>query len=82
MDIKTITGAVGLVITLGGLLIFQGKLIERVEVLEARQAPDLKPLEQTISGQTKDIQINAAEIKVLKTVIDERKARSDNPLAR
>ncbi len=82
MDIKTITGAVGLVITLGGLLIFQGKLIERVEVLEARQAPDLKPLEQTISGQTKDIQINAAEIKVLKTVIDEMKARSDNPLAR
>jgi|TARA_E500000318_G_C3559908_1_gene212935 ATP-dependent protease ClpP protease subunit len=82
VDIKTITGAVGLVITLGGLLIFQGKLIERVEVLEARQAPDLKPLEQTISGQTKDIQINAAEIKVLKTVIDEMKARSDNPLAR
>ena len=82
MDIKTITGAVGLVIPSGGLLIFQGKLIERVEVLEARQAPDLKPLEQTISGQTKDIQINAAEIKVLKTVIDEMKARSDNPLAR
>ncbi len=81
MDIKTITGAVGLVITIGGLLIFQGKLIERVEVLEKVKAPDLKPIEQTISSQAKDIQINAAEIKVLKTVIDEMKARSDNPLA-
>ena len=81
MDIKTITGAVGLVITIGGLLIFQGKLIERVEVLEQVKAPDLKPIEQTISSQAKDIQINAAEIKVLKTVIDEMKARSDNPLA-
>tara|TARA_R100001086_G_scaffold114405_2_gene58454 strand:- start:775 stop:1023 length:249 start_codon:yes stop_codon:yes gene_type:complete len=81
VDIKTITGAVGLVITIGGLLIFQGKLIERVEVLEKVKAPDLKPIEQTISSQAKDIQINAAEIKVLKTVIDEMKARSDNPLA-
>ena len=81
MDIKTITGAVGLVITIGGLLIFQGKLIERVEVLEKVKAPDLKPIEQTISSQAKDIQINAAEIKVLKTFIDEMKARSDNPLA-
>ena len=81
MDIKTITGAVGLVITIGGLLIFQGKLIERVEVLEKVKAPDLKPIEQTISSQAKDIQLNAAEIKVLKTVIDEMKARSDNPLA-
>ena len=74
MDIKTITGAVGLVITLGGLLIFQGKLIERVEILEKQTAPNIKPLEQ-------DIAINKAEIKVLKTIIDEMKARSDNPLA-
>ena len=41
MDIKTITGAVGLVITLGGLLIYQGQLIERVEVLEAKTAPNI-----------------------------------------
>jgi len=74
VDIKTITGAVGLVITLGGLLIFQGKLIERVEILEKQTAPNIKPLEQ-------DIAINKAEIKVLKTIIDEMKARSDNPLA-
>ena len=57
MDIKTITGAVGLVITLGGLLIYQGQLIERVEVLEAKTAPNIKPLEQ-------DIAINKAEIAV------------------
>ena len=73
MDIKTITGAVGLVITLGGLLIYQGQLIERVEVLEAKTAPNIKPLEQ-------DIAINKAEIAVLKAKIEEMKARSDNPL--
>lgn len=73
MDIKTITGAVGLVITLGGLLIYQGQLIERVEVLEAKTAPNIKPLEQ-------DIAINKAEIAVLKAKVDEMKARSDNPL--
>ncbi len=73
MDIKTITGAVGLVITIGGLLIFQGSLIERVEVLEKQTAPNIKPLEQ-------DIAINKAEIAVLKAKVDEIKARSDNPL--
>ena len=73
MDIKTITGAVGLVITLGGLLIYQGQLIERVEVLEAKTAPNIKPLEQ-------DIAINKAEIAVLKAKVDEMKVRSDNPL--
>ena len=62
MDIKTITGAVGLVITLGGLLIYQGQLIERVEVLEAKTAPNIKPLEQ-------DIAINKAEIAVLLSLI-------------
>ena len=73
MDIKTITGAVGLVITLGGFFVFQGQLIERVESLEKQTAPNIKPLEQ-------DIAINKAEIAVLKAKVDEMKARSDNPL--
>ena len=73
MDIKVITGAIGLVITLGGLFVYQGQLIQRVEVLEAKSAPDIKPL-------TADIAINKAEIAVLKAKVDEIKARSDNPL--
>ena len=73
MDIKIITGAIGLVITLGGLFVYQGQLIQRVDVLEARSAPDIKPLEQ-------DIAINKAEIAVLKAKVEEIKARSDNPL--
>tara|TARA_R100001509_G_scaffold148192_1_gene105866 strand:+ start:1314 stop:1547 length:234 start_codon:yes stop_codon:yes gene_type:complete len=73
VDIKVITGAVGLVITLGGLFVFQGQLIERVENLESQKAPNIKPLEQ-------DIAINKAEIAVLKAKIDEMKSRSDNPL--
>ena len=73
MDIKTIAGIIGLVITIGGLFVFQGQLIQRVDVLEAKSAPDIKPLEQ-------DIAINKAEIAVLKAKVDEIKARSDNPL--
>ena len=73
MDIKTVTGIVGLVITIGGLFVFQGQLIQRVDVLEAKSTPDIKPLEQ-------DIAINKAEIAVIKAKIEEIKARSDNPL--
>ena len=73
MDLKSIAGIVGLVITIGGLFVFQGQLIQRVDVLEAKSAPDIKPLEQ-------DIAINKAEIAVIKAKIEEIKARSDNPL--
>ena len=73
MDIKVITGAVGLVITLGGLFVYQGQLIQRVEVLEAKQSVDIKPL-------TADIAINKAEIAVLNAKVNEMIARSDNPL--
>lgn len=73
MDIKVITGAVGLVITIGGLFIFQGQLIQRIDVLESQKAVDIKPLEQQIA-------VNKAEIAVLNAVISEMKARSDNPL--
>ena len=73
MDIKTITGAIGAIIAIASLFVFQGQLIERVESLEKQTAPNIKPLEQ-------DIAINKAEIAVLKAKVDEMKARSDNPL--
>ena len=73
MDIKTIAGIVGLVITIGSLFVFQGQLIQRIDVLEAQSAPDIKPLEQNIA-------INKAEIAVLNAKVNEIKARSDNPL--
>ena len=73
MDIKKIACIVGLVITIGGLFVFQGQLIQRVDVLEAKSTPDIKPLEQ-------DIAINKAEIAVIKAKIEEIKSRSDNPL--
>ena len=73
MDIKTIAGIVGLVITIGSLFVFQGQLIQRIDVLESQSAPDIKPLEQAIA-------INKAEIAVLNAKVNEIKARSDNPL--
>ncbi len=74
MDIKTIATGIGLVITIAGLFVYQGQLIQRIDVLESKSAPDIKPLEQRIA-------VNEAEIKVLNAVIKEMKARTDNPLS-
>lgn len=73
MDIKVITGAIGLIITLGGLFVYQGQLIQRVEIIESRSAPDIEPLKQQIA-------VNKAEIAVLNAVISEMKAKELNPL--
>ena len=73
MGVKEWLGIGSLIITLLGFAIFQGKLIERVQVLESQKAVDIKPL-------TADIAINKAEIAVLNAKVNEMKARSDNPL--
>tara|TARA_R110001592_G_scaffold47042_2_gene149392 strand:- start:418 stop:645 length:228 start_codon:yes stop_codon:yes gene_type:complete len=74
VDIKTIATGIGLVITFAGLFVFQGQLIQRIDVLESKSAPDIKPLEQQIA-------INKAEIKVLDAIVSEMKAKRDNPLS-
>jgi len=73
MGVKEWLGIGSLIITLLGFAILQGQLIQRVEVLEAKQSIDVKPL-------TADIAINKAEIAVLNAKVNEMKARSDNPL--
>ena len=74
MDIKAILGIIGLVITLGGMMVTVGGGLNRVEVLEARSAPNIKPI-------VADIAINKAEIAVLNAKVNEMKARTDNPLS-
>ena len=74
MGVKEWLGIGSLIITLLGFAIFQGKLIERVQVLESKQSVDIKPL-------TADIAINKAEIAVLNAKVNEMKARTDNPLS-
>tara|TARA_R100001443_G_scaffold91090_2_gene97716 strand:- start:71 stop:298 length:228 start_codon:yes stop_codon:yes gene_type:complete len=73
VDIKTIATGIGLVITIAGLFVYQGQLIQRIDVLESQKAPNIKPLEQ-------DIAVMKAEIAVLQAKVNEMKARSDNPL--
>jgi len=68
MDIKTIATGIGIVITIASLFVFQGQLIQRVEVLEERSIPNIAPLEK--------------ELSVLKTQVEEIKARNSNPLMR
>ena len=46
MDIKTIAGIISIAIAIGGLFVYQGQLIQRVEVLEKKENVDVKPLEQ------------------------------------
>ena len=74
MGVKEWLGIGSLIITLLGFAIFQGKLIERIDVLESKSAPDIKPLEQRIA-------VNEAEIKVLDAVVKEMKQRQNNPLS-
>jgi len=73
MGVKEWLGIGSLIITLLGFAIFQGKLIERINVLESQQSVDIKPL-------TADIAINKAEIAVLNSKVNEMKARASNPL--
>ena len=68
MDIKTIATGIGIVITIASLFVFQGQLIQRVEVLEARSIPNIAPLEK--------------ELSVLKSQVEELKAKSSYPLMR
>lgn len=75
MGIKEWLGVGSLIITLLGFAIFQGKLIERVDLLEAKSMPDIKPLET-------QIQINNAEIKVLQTQVRQLELENSNPLGR
>ena len=48
--------------------------MNRLEVVESKSFPDIKPLE-------KQININQAEIKVLDAIVKEMKAQRDNPLS-
>lgn len=69
MDIKTIATGIGLVITIASLFVFQGQLIQRVDILETKTAPDTSIIEQDIAKMKSDIE-------VLKTKIN----RIENPL--
>tara|TARA_R110000803_G_scaffold33300_2_gene72969 strand:+ start:89 stop:319 length:231 start_codon:yes stop_codon:yes gene_type:complete len=73
MGVKEWLGIGSLIITLLGFAILQGKLIERINVLESQKLVDIKPL-------TADIAVNKAEIAVLNAKVNEMKARSSNPL--
>ena len=49
MDIKTIAGIIGLVITLGSIMVQVGGILNRLEVVEARSVPNIAPLEKELS---------------------------------
>tara|TARA_R100000655_G_scaffold40580_2_gene76350 strand:- start:33001 stop:33225 length:225 start_codon:yes stop_codon:yes gene_type:complete len=74
MDIKIITGVIGVVVTLGSLLVFQGSLINRIETIEGKSSVNIEPL-------VNDVNILKSEIAVIKEQINNIK-EEDNPLAR
>ena len=75
MDIKTIAGIISIAIAIGSLFVYQGQLIQRVEVLEKKENVDVKPLEQEMS-------LLGKEIAVLKKDIEQLKKKNSNPLMR
>tara|TARA_R110000851_G_scaffold309753_1_gene469306 strand:- start:469 stop:696 length:228 start_codon:yes stop_codon:yes gene_type:complete len=73
VDIKSIGVGLGIVMTLAGVLMSIGSVMNRLEVLEGKSTPNISPI-------VADIAINKAEIAVLNAKVNEMKARSDNPL--
>ena len=51
MDIKSITAAIGAIIAIASLFVFQGQLIQRVEVLESKMVD-----QKEITAIKKDIE--------------------------
>ena len=74
MDIKSWGVGLGIATTLAGILMAVGSVMNRLEVIEAKSSPDIKPLVQRIS-------VNEGEIKVLNAIVNEMKAKRDNPLS-
>jgi|13_taG_2_1085334.scaffolds.fasta_scaffold88142_2 hypothetical protein len=75
MDIKVIAGLVGLVISLGSLMVAQGELLTRIDVLESKQSVNLEPIIQGVSE-------NERNIAVIRKDIEQLKEKNNNPLLR
>jgi len=74
-DIKSWGVGLGILMTVSGVLMSMGSVMNRLEVLEGKSQPDIKPLVERIS-------ILEGEQKVLQTKIDQLKLLNDNPLGR
>jgi hypothetical protein len=57
------------------LFVFQGQLIQRIDVLESKSAPDTTIIEQDVANLK-------SEVAVLKAKIEDIKAKENNPLLR
>tara|TARA_R100000458_G_C8164385_1_gene167229 strand:- start:160 stop:390 length:231 start_codon:yes stop_codon:yes gene_type:complete len=68
-DIKTWGVLLSIIVAIGGGFAKFGEISNRLAVLEGKSFPDVKQME-----------LNRAEIEVLKAKIEAIKARSDNPL--
>lgn len=74
-DIKSWGVGLGILMTVSGVLMSMGSVMNRLEVLEGKSQPDIKPLVERIS-------ILEGEQKVLQTKIDQLKVLNENPLGR
>tara|TARA_R110000787_G_scaffold45335_7_gene110596 strand:- start:860 stop:1096 length:237 start_codon:yes stop_codon:yes gene_type:complete len=73
LGVKEWLGIVGLLLTLGGLAVQQGTILEKVAVLESRSMPDLKPLNNQLNSVDKRVEL--IELKVERLDL-----KSANPL--
>tara|TARA_R110001592_G_scaffold293533_1_gene563164 strand:+ start:348 stop:584 length:237 start_codon:yes stop_codon:yes gene_type:complete len=73
LGVKEWLGIVGLLLTLGGLAVQQGTILEKVAVLESRSMPDLKPLNDQLNSVDKRVEL--IELKVERLDL-----KSANPL--
>ena len=62
LGVKEWLGIIGLLLTLGGLAVQQGTILEKVAKLESRTMPDLKPLNDKLNSVDKRVEL--IELKV------------------
>jgi len=70
MDIKIISGILAVFVTVGGLFVQVGTVMNRLDVLETKSAPDISPIKTSISDMK-------SAIAVLETKIN----KLENPLS-
>ena len=75
MDIKVISGIVGVIFTFGALFVQVGEVLNRLSALEGKSAPDTTIIEQ-------DIATIKSNVAVLETKIKAMEDKSTNPLMR
>ncbi len=73
LGVKEWLGIIGLLLTLGGLAVQQGTILEKVAKLESRSMPDVKPLNDQLNSVV-------TRVELIELKVERLDLKSANPL--